>query len=121
MVAGGQALSATSLFNINCRRRSVHFVHGVDGSVTPSDHCRAFACVGFAGAGAFMCDFTPRIWKFASFAGEKSTTKQPGWVTVSSHVTVIAAPGVSVVCGCEAASLMPQGAPFPAGCSGGSL
>src|SRR5262245_60063651 len=104
---------------MSCRRRSVHFGQGVVGSVTPSVYLRVAGVPVFAGG--FACDLRPMTVKLASFAGEKSTTKQPGWSTVSSQATVIAAPGVSVVCGCDAASLMPHGAPLPGGARGGSL
>src|SRR3954468_1359729 len=120
MVAGGHCASVTSEASISCRSRSVHLVQGALGRVTPTDHFRGLALVGLAGVGAFMCDFTARVTKFASPDGEKSMTKQPGWVVVSFQFTVIAAPAVSVLCGCDAASLIPQGAPVPGGVRGGS-
>jgi hypothetical protein len=79
-----------------CRNRSVQDVHGLDGTVTESDQRRGFDADGLAGVGGLAWVFTPMTWKLASFAGEKSTTKHPGCEIVSSQVTVICAPAVSV-------------------------
>ena len=48
-------------------------------------------------------------------------TKQPGWLTVSSQVTVSAAPGVSAVLGCVAVRATPHGSPIPTPPTGGLL